>query len=290
MGRVGSLRTPSFSKASLFVDFSTLLILIAALAVGASAGGLIAGLLGVGGGIIFVPVLLAIFDFLGYPASVTMHLAVATSLTLIILTSYSSIRAHHAKGKVDVPILRAWVPYVIAGAIIGGILARFLDGAALKGVFGVVALLAAANLMMSSSYRFGDAVPTGGFVGRLVPAFNSFISTLMGVGGGTLNVPTLTAFGAPMHMAVGTAAAFGMGIALPGAVTMMISGLGIDGKPPLTLGYVNFLAVAIMAPLTMYCAPWGAKLAHALPAVWLRRVFAAFLVINGIRMLWGTFA
>ena len=167
------------------MEIATLLILILALALGASAGGLVAGLLGVGGGIIFVPVLLTVFDFLGYSSDITIHMAVASSLALIILTSYASIKAHDAKGAIDKPVLWAWVPWVVAGAIAGGILARFLDASVLKGVFGVVAILAAINLMMSASYRFGDSVPRGGFVGRAFPAFNSFISTLMGIGGGT---------------------------------------------------------------------------------------------------------
>ncbi len=272
------------------MDTAALVNLGLALAFGGCFGGLMAGLLGVGGGIVFVPILFAILNYMGYDLAITMHLSVASSLCIIILTSISSVRAHHRKGAVDLAIVRAWAPWVIAGAVIGGLLARVLDASVLTGVFGVVALLAAANLMLPKTYDLKRPAPTTGILGAIIPTSISFVSTLMGIGGGSISVPTLTAFGVPVHRAVGTSAAIGFFIALPGALAFMISGLGLEGRPPISLGYVNFVAVVLVAPLSVLFAPLGARLAHALDPLWLKRAFGVFLAFNGVRMLWTTFS
>lgn len=272
------------------MDTSALSSLGLALAFGGSFGGLMAGMLGVGGGIIFVPILFAILNVLDYPLALTMHISVASSLCIIIMTSISSVRAHHRKGAVDLEIVRGWAPWVVAGAIVGGLLARVLDASVLTGVFGVVALLAAANLMLPKTYDLKRPAPTKGPGAALIASSISFISTLMGIGGGSISVPTLTAFGVPVHRAVGTSSAIGFFIALPGAIAFMISGLGLEARPPFSLGYVNFVAVVLVAPLSVLFAPLGAKLAHAMDPIWLKRAFGLFLAFNGVRMLLATFS
>lgn len=263
------------------------LVLLALLMMGTGVvAGLLAGLLGVGGGIVIVPILFLVFDALDFSESIAMHVAVATSLATIVPTSIASARAHRAKGNLDVELLRRWTPFIVAGAALGGVIAGWLDGEQLKLVFGVVALLVAINMASPKKLVLGAALPAGtGTQGGIAGGIGLF-SALMGIGGGTLTVPTLSMFSFPTHRAVGTAAAFGLLIAAPAVLGFLWTGLGVPDRPPGSLGYVNLIAACLIFPVTTFVAPIGARIANALPAERLRLAFAAFLGLTALRMLW----
>ncbi len=250
------------------------------------AGGLVAGMLGVGGGIVVVPVLYHVLALLGLDPNVGMHLAVGTSLATIIPTSISSVRAHNAKGAVDWALLRRWVVPMVVGVIIGSILAGWAKGQALALFFAVVALPVAVHLALwGETRRIADHLP-GGIGGLLLPAGIGGVSTMMGIGGGTVGVPAMTLCGVPIHRAVGTAAAFGAIISIPGTAGAVIGGWSAAHLPPYSLGYVNLLGFALIAPVSYVMAPIGAKIAHRTDQRALRMIFALFIAITAARMLY----
>lgn len=256
---------------------------LALLASGVLAG-VLAGLLGVGGGIVLVPVLFYVFTALGVKQELVMHMAVGTSLLSMIPTSIRSALAHHKKGAVDMEMVRRWAIPALAGALVGILIAARVKGPVLMTVFAVFASLAALHMAFGKdSWRIAQALP--GRAGQSVMAFAiACVSVMMGIGGGTFTVPTLTLFGYPIHRAVGTAAAIGVLIAIPGGIGFAITGLGMPDRPPWSLGYASLIGVALIIPATFIAAPWGAALAHRMNRVWLRRAFALFLGITGVKM------
>ena len=272
-----------------FADYSVgwLAGLALSLMVTGIIAGLMAGLLGVGGGIVIVPVLYHLFTFMGIDEAVRMHVAVGTSLATIIPTSIMSSRAHLKRGSLDADILRKLIPGVIVGVVIGAVVSGFVDGQVLTAVFGAIALLVALNMAFkkdSFSVRDGLPEPAGsGVLGMFIGG----TSTLMGIGGGTLSVPVLSAMRIPMITAVGTGAALGLVISVPGAIGFLINGIGVESRPPLTLGYINLIGLALIVPATMLMAPVGARLAHSINATLLKQLFALFLLITSLRMFYG---
>lgn len=256
---------------------------VALMATGVIAG-LIAGLLGVGGGIVIVPVLYHLFSLLEIDPAVRMHMAVGTSLATIIPTSIISARSHHAKGSMDVGLLRSFGPFVLLGAVVGGFAGSLFEGAVLSGIFATVALLVAANMALrpeGSALRETLPKKTGqGILGGLIGS----ISAVMGIGGGTLGVPVLSAFNFPIRRAVGTASALGVIIGVPGAIGFAVSGLGVADRPPASIGYINLIGFALIVPLTMRMAPIGANIAHRINPARLRLAFAVFLALTAARM------
>jgi uncharacterized membrane protein YfcA len=276
-----------------FLDgYSTawLLGLTAALLTTGVVAGILAGLLGVGGGIVIVPVLYHLFTLLGIDESVRMHVAVGTSLATIIPTSIMSARAHHKRGSLNRELLGKLMPPVIVGALLGTILSGLFSGQVLTAIFATMALLVALNMAFKrDGFALGEGLP--GPVGTSIIGVSiGGISTLMGIGGGTLSVPLLNAFRTPMHTAVGTGAALGMVISIPGALGFLINGMDVPLRPPATIGYVNLLGMALIVPATMITTSWGAALAHSIDALRLRQIFAAFLVFTSIRMFYGLLA
>jgi len=267
-----------------------LLGLVAALLATGVVAGVLAGLLGVGGGIVIVPVLYHLFTLLGIDESVRMHVAVGTSLATIIPTSIMSARAHRRRGSLNPELLRKLMPPVVVGVLIGSVLSGHFSGRALTTLFAGVALLVALNMAFRrDGFAFGDGLP-GPLGTSLIGASIGGISTLMGIGGGTLSVPILNVFRTPMHIAVGTGAALGMIISLPGAIGFVVNGLDAVNLPPATVGYVNLLGMALIVPATMITTAWGARLAHAIDARRLRQVFALFLALTSLRMFYGLLA
>lgn len=248
-------------------------------------GGILAGLLGVGGGIVIVPTLFWVFLAVEFEPSVSMHVAVATSLATIIATSISSARAHHKRGAIDLAILKAWGPWLAIGALGGGVLASALNTKALLLAFGIVGLLVAINFLLPKAIVVAQAPPKRMITQAPLSFGIGVISALMGIGGGTLGVPILSALSVPIHRAVGTAATFGVVIAVPAAIALVLGGWNVEGRPPLSLGYVNIVAALLILPISTSMAPVGARLAHAMDAKWIKRAFALFLAITSIRML-----
>ncbi len=256
------------------------------LCVGAVAGTL-AGLLGVGGGIVIVPVLYWLTEagLLKVNPSSAIHFAVATSLLTIIPTSISSARAHHKKGSIDLELFRSWAPFIVIGALLGGLIAANVDASFLSGVFGIIALIVVLNMLNLKPIVLAKAPPQSTFARAMIAGPIGAFSAMMGIGGGTLSVPALTLLSFPVHRAIGTAALFGLMIAVPGILGYALVGRDIPGLLDYSLGYINIPAAVIISVATFFFAPLGVKIAHRLNARRLRLAFAIFLSISGAKML-----
>jgi len=262
-----------------------ILLAIAMLATGCVAG-VLAGLFGIGGGIVIVPVLEAVLGLLGVDPAIRMHVAVATSLATIIPTSISSARAHHRRGAVDVEVVKRWAVFVLVGALLGAWIAAQVHSRVLAGVFATLALLVAAKMVfLPESRNLTESVPRAPWV-MVIPTAIGCFSSMMGTGGGTFSVMTLTLFNEPIHRAVGTAALFGLVISLPGTVGFILTGLDDPRLPPGSIGYVNLLGLAAIAPTTVLMAPLGARIAHAFSAKKLSVLFGVFLLIVSLRLFY----
>jgi len=270
------------------MDFSALWPLLLVLLVAGMVAGVVAGLLGVGGGIVLVPVLEYSLRFIGIPPAWCMHVAVATSLAAIIPTSISSSRAHHARGAVDWGLAKAWAPGMLLGGLLGSLVAASATGPLLTGIFGVMAGIVAVKMFLPLDHlRIASQVPRGG-LGNLIAGAIGTVSAMMGIGGGTLSVPVMSLTGEPVHRAVGTAAFFGLLLALPGTLGYLLATPPIT-LPGLTLGWVSLAALLIVAPASAVMAPYGARLAHSIDKRRLSKLFGLFLCLVSLRMLYRTF-
>lgn len=261
---------------------------VAMLATGLVAG-VLAGLFGIGGGIVIVPVLETALGFLGVDPAIRMHVAVGTSLATIIPTSISSARAHHKRGSVDVEIVKRWAVFVLGGALLGAWVASQVHSDVLAVVFASLAFLVAMKMLFfPSSRNLTERVPRGPLVPVIPTAIGGF-SSMMGIGGGTFSVMVLTLFNEPIHRAVGTAALFGLVISLPGMLGFAFAGWGDPRIPAGSLGYVSLVGFACIAPVTVLAAPIGAKIAHGFSAERLNMLFGAFLVLASLRLFYRAF-
>ncbi len=247
--------------------------------------GVLAGLLGVGGGIVIVPVLFFLFQSFGVSAESAMLVATATSLATIVPTSLSSIRSHKQKGNVDFYLLKHWAAFILIGVLVGSWLVTRVDGTLLAVLFGVIATLSALNML----FRTGKSALFQQLPGKtgqtIMSILIGFFSVMVGIGGGTISVPLLTLCNYSAHKAVGTAAAIGLIISLPGALTMLMIGSTPTDAPIGTFGLVNIIALICIVPLTVFFAPVGASLAAKLNAEKLKKIFAIILLFTGMRML-----
>jgi uncharacterized membrane protein YfcA len=246
--------------------------------------GVIAGLLGVGGGLIVVPILAALYSLQGFAAELTMQLAVGTSLATIVFTSLSSMRAHHRRGAVDWPIMTQLSAGILLGAWLGGVLAQWLGGVLLALLFGAFELAVALQMGFGrppAAHRAAPGRARNAVAGVVIGA----VSALLGIGGGTLSVPNLVWHNVDVRRAVGTSSACGLPIALVGALGFALVGQGMEGLPPGSSGYVYWPAVAAISVTSVAGAPLGARLAHRLDRVTLKRLFALFIGLLGIGMM-----
>ena len=264
---------------------SELALLVVALLAAGFATGLLAGLLGIGGGGILVPLLYELFGALGTGDAVRMHLAVGTSLAVIVPTSLRSFAAHRARGAVDLDLVRSMALPVVAGVGLGAVLARHADAAALQIVWVVAASLIALKLLLGrESWRLGDAVPGNPFR-ALYGVFVGLVSTLMSIGGGVFITALMTFYGQPMQRAVATSSGFGPIISIPGALGFVWAGWDAAGRPPGSLGYVSLLGALLIIPTSVLAAPLGVRIAHGISRRSLELAFAAFLTLVAIRFL-----
>ncbi len=256
----------------------------------AALAGFLAGLLGIGGGLVLVPGLYFIFRYLDYTADNIMHLAVGTSLATIIATGLSSARAHWKRGSVDFDLVKKIGVGMVIGVGVGTYIASETTGMGLKVVFASAlvffALLMQINTQKFTMFKELPKQPWPSFAGVVMGT----ICTLMGIGGAALNVPYMTLHNVPIHKAVGSSAAMGLLIAIPGVLGFLFIGQGHGQElPPYTVGYVNLLALAIIIPVTVLMAPVGVHVAHIFSVKALRRVFSIFLFIIAARMLFEVF-
>jgi len=271
------------------MDFAELLPLLGVLIVASGFAGLLAGLFGVGGGIILVPAYYYVFVALGYDIPQLMQICLATSLASIIVTSIRSVLSHNKRGAVDWGLLRGWAPGIALGALLGVLVAAGLRSDVLALIFaGLASAVGLFLLLGQPAWRVAPEMPRGVARAILSPLVG-FLSVLMGIGGGSFGVPLMTLYSVPMHRAVATAAGFGLLIAAPSVLAFLF--VPVDGAPPWTVGAVNFAAFLVTICMTVLTAPLGARLAHALPALLLRRIFAVFILIVAVNMLrealWG---
>lgn len=268
-----------------------LLPLIALLiAVGALAG-FTAGLFGIGGGAVMVPALFFAFTSLGVEPDIVMHCAIATSASVIIVNGYRSTRSHLARGSVDMDLLwprqiwRSYGLWIGVGSFIGAWwLAPKLGSDLLTLIFACVAFIVAAQFVFGRpNFQFRDNVP-GGFAPPLVGGSVGALSAIMGIGGGSFSVPLLTLCGVPVHRAVGTAAGFGLAIAVPATLGFVLSGWAVPGRPIFSVGYVNLVGFALIVASAWFMVPLGTAMAHRLKAVPLRRIFGICLALVALNM------
>ncbi|MDH4981548.1 sulfite exporter TauE/SafE family protein [Hyphomicrobium sp. D-2] len=262
-----------------------LVMLVVALLAGGLVAGFLAGLLGIGGGGVLVPVLYEVFRALDVDPAVRMHVVLGTCLAIILPTSLKSFAGHRARGSVDMALLKRVAPFVVLGVMIGAVAAKNSSAEVLKWVWAISASVIAFKMAFGrESWRISDHLPptpwpqAGGFGVGL-------ISTLMSIGGASFVVPLLTLFGKPILQAVSTAAGVGPLIAFPGVIGYAWAGWGAEGLPWGSIGYVNLLAMAIVAPVSVLAAPLGVRMAHRIPRRTLELAFAAFLATIALRFI-----
>jgi uncharacterized membrane protein YfcA len=262
---------------------SELIQLAVAVVAAGVVSGLLAGLFGIGGGAVVVPVLYQALTFLNVPDSIRMHVSVGTSIAIIIPTGLRSFLAHRRRGAVDMELLRGWVVWVPLGAIAATIAAAVLSGSALRGIFAVIAFAFAVRLIANrDSWRLGDTLP-GNPARAIVGALIGFFSALMGIGGGILNNTFMTLFGRPIHQAVATSAGVGVLISIPAFIGFVWAGWGDSGLPPYSIGFVNIPAMLLIVPTSVLAAPFGVRLAHWLSRRQLEVAFGLFLLVVAAR-------
>jgi uncharacterized protein len=258
-------------------------MLVAALLAAGLVAGFLAGLLGIGGGGVLVPVLYEAFGVVGVEPDTRMHMALGTTLAVIIATSLRSFVAHRAKGVVDTALLKRVAPWVVAGVVAGALTAEAASGTALKWVWAIAASVVALKMALGrEDWRLGDHLPVFPWP-ELGAVTIAYISTLMSIGGATFVVPALTLYGYAILPAVATASGVGPLIAIPGTLGYMWAGWGVEGLPAYSLGYVSVIGAAIIIPLSVLAAPFGVRLAHAIPRRRLELAFAAFLAVVALR-------
>lgn len=266
------------------------LILVAGMLATGCVAGVLAGLFGIGGGIVIVPVLETMLGALGVDAAVRMQIAVATSLATIVPTSISSARAHQKRGAVDLAIVKRWAVYLLVGSLVGAWIASQVHSRVLALVFASFALLLAVRMLLfRKTPTVTEDVPRSPLIG-IIPAAIGCVSAMMGIGGGVFLVMTLSLFGTSIHRAVGTAALFGLVIALPGTIGFIVTGIGDARMPPGNLGFVSLVGFALIAPVTVLTAPIGARIAHSFDESRLSMAFGLFLGIVSVRLFLQAFA
>jgi len=262
-----------------------LTILITYCGVGAIAG-VLAGLLGIGGGLVIVPMLIYIMGAQGVPTQILMHVALGTSMASIMFTSISSFMAHHKRGAVRWKVVRRIVIGIFTGTFIGSCFAAAMSTGFLKGFFCIFLYVVATQMIMNKKPKASRDLPgtlgmfaTGNIIGG--------VSSLVGIGGGTLSVPFMVWCNIPVHHAIGTSAAIGLPIAVAGTIGYIFNGWGLASLPAYSIGYINLPALVGIASISVLTAPLGVRLAHSLPVDKLKRIFAVLLYGVGTKMLIG---
>jgi uncharacterized membrane protein YfcA len=267
-----------------------ILVVIALLGAGAVSG-VTAGLFGVGGGFIVVPALLAVFPLFGATNEKHIFVAIGTSLATIIVSSARSVQAHAKRNLVDFNLLRQWAPWLVGGVMVGISIASIVDASSLVMVFAVGVLLYSVYFLMPEKFAVTSgqhpAIPSGMGRAALASGLGGF-SALLGIGGGTPFVVTMVICGRTLHQAVATAAGVGFIIAIPGALGFLVLGLTDSSLPPGSIGYINLPALAAISLVSIFTAPIGARWAHSLSEVKLKRVFGIYLIGVATLMFYKT--
>lgn len=262
-----------------------LALMAAALVIGGAATGFLAGLLGIGGGAILVPIIYEAFALLGVDEAIRMQMVLGTVLGIIAPTAVRSFHAHYARGAVDTSVLWRLGPWVVVGVIVGVLVAKGASSRALQGIWAVCGSLMALKMAFGrDEWRLGNALPKG-WASEIVGFLIGVFSALMSIGGGAFMTTFLTLYGRPILPAVATSSGFGPIIAIPGVIGFIWAGQDVAGLPAFSWGYVNLLAVALVIPSSLLTAPIGVRVAHAFSRRQLELAFAAFLGVVALRFL-----
>jgi uncharacterized membrane protein YfcA len=253
-----------------------------------SGAGILAGLLGVGGGLVLVPLLTFAFTVQHFSASYVVHMALGTSLATISITSIASLRAHHDRQAVNWPVVRRITPGIVVGTLLGSWAAAHMSTGFLKIFFICFVYFVAVQMILDIIPEPGRQLPGKGGL-SLVGSLIGVVSSLVGIGGGTMSVPFLQWCNLPFKIAIGTSAAIGFPIALSGAAGYIANGLAVRGLPPASLGFVYLPALAGVAVASYLTAPLGVRMAHSLPVAKLKKIFAILLIATGTKMLLSLF-
>lgn len=254
-----------------------------AMAAAGVVAGLLAGVFGIGGGAVLVPVFYQVFGLIEIDEAVRMHLAVGSSLAIIVPTSIRSFFAHKARGAVDMDVLRGFLISVPIGVVLAALTAAYISSAGLRAIFAAIMILVGVRLLFNrESWRLGSQLP-GNPMRSIVGVVIGYLSTLMGIGGGILNNTFMTLFGRPMHQAVATSAGVGVLIAIPGTLGYIWAGWGNPLLPILSTGFVNWVAVALIIPITLVVAPYGVRIAHWMQKRHLEIAFGIFCLAMSAR-------
>ena len=247
-----------------------------------------AGLFGIGGGGIMVPILTYIFAKLTFPAEHIVHMALATSMAAIVPTAFASLRAHHARGAVLWPVVWKITPGILLGTFAGTFLATYLSAKPLAIFFSCFMAIIAVQLLINAKPKPSRQLPNG-LMTSVVGSSIGGISALVAIGGGTMTVPFLMLCNVALPVAIGTAAAVGLPIAFSGAMGYLINGWSVANLPDHTLGFIYYPAVIAMASASFFTAPLGAKLAHTLPIPLLKKLFSLLQISLSVQMLYTVF-
>lgn len=275
------------------LDFSGLLELALLLVAVGAVSGFLAGVFGIGGGAILVPVFYECFRLAGVPLDVRMPLCVGTSLAIIIPTSIRSYRAHHARGVVDLEVVRAWWLPVLVGVLAGSVIARYAPERLFKIVFVMVAWSAATRLLLArETWKFGEDLPRGVLM-KVYGFFVGLLATLMGVGGGLFANLLMTFYGRPIHQGIATSSALAVLVSIPGALGYVYAGWSVAAhypgvlalQSPFAVGYVSLIGAALVMPTSLLTAPLGVRVAHAMSKSTLELAYGCYLFVVGARFV-----
>lgn len=273
--------------AALDLPIGELITFALAIAASGVVSGLLAGVFGIGGGAVLVPVFYQVFQLLDVDDSVIMHLAVGSSLAIIIPTAIRSYSSHKVKGAVDMELLRKFLIPVPIGVILASVTAAYISSAGLRSIFAVIMILVAFRMLFNrESWRLGNELPKNPAL-WIIGVVIGYLSTLMGIGGGVLNNTFMTLFGRPIHQAVATSSGVGVLIAIPGTIGYIWAGWGNPLLPIASTGFINWIAVALIIPVAMIVTPYGVTLAHSLSKRKLEIAFGLFCVFVSVRFFFS---
>ncbi len=269
------------------LPWQELAVFAGAIALSGVVSGLMAGIFGIGGGAVLVPVFYQVFGLLGVDDAVRMHLAVGSSLAIIIPTSIRSFTSHRARGAVDMEVLRSFLIPVPIGVILASVTAAYISSEGLRVIFAILMLLVAVRLLFNrETWRVAGDLPGAG--GRTVAGVViGYFSTLMGIGGGVMNNTFMTIYGRPMHQAIATSSGVGVLIAIPGTIGYIWAGWGHPDLPIASSGFINWIAVALIIPIALIVTPFGVRIAHAMKRRQLEIAFGLFCFFVSARFFWS---
>jgi len=265
--------------------FAELLPFFIAIVIASGIAGFLAGLFGIGGGAILVPLFYQVLTALGVDEAIRMHISVGSSLAIIIPTSLRSFAGHRAKNAVDMDYLKSMAAPVVIGVGMASFIAAYISGRELQIIFAVCVFVIGFKLIFGKDgWKLADDIPTG-WIRNLAGWAIGFFSTFMGIGGGVFNNTFMTSFSRPIHQAIATSSGMGVLISIPGVIVYIIAGWGIPTLPPFSIGYVNLLMFVVVIPMTLLITPLGVKIAHQTEKRTLEIVFGLLLFLIGLRFL-----